>query len=179
VYATDKTGSSSDDWIYYQVVTHSLLITLIHRLYSALSHLHQLKFTVAHALGFSVHTSRFRTTVSLTLQALHISLLSTEALFTSHAVSSYLTAHTSLVLHFTTSSSDCSTYCYFHTYSDFYSYSYCRCTAFGLSYKRCNLTSAEVRDVTEVTLAKCGATRSEGKGGEARRASSATVAHFA
>jgi hypothetical protein len=25
VYATNKTGSSSDDWIYYQVVTHSLI----------------------------------------------------------------------------------------------------------------------------------------------------------
>jgi hypothetical protein len=34
VYATNKTGSSSDDWIYYQMVTHSLLITLIHRQYS-------------------------------------------------------------------------------------------------------------------------------------------------
>jgi hypothetical protein len=31
VFATNMTGSSSDDWIYYQVVTHSLLITLIHR----------------------------------------------------------------------------------------------------------------------------------------------------
>jgi hypothetical protein len=26
---TNKTGSSSDDWIYYQAVTHSLIITLI------------------------------------------------------------------------------------------------------------------------------------------------------
>jgi hypothetical protein len=25
VYATDKTGFSSDDWIYYQMVTHSLI----------------------------------------------------------------------------------------------------------------------------------------------------------
>jgi hypothetical protein len=25
VYATNKTGSSSDDWIYYQMVTHSLI----------------------------------------------------------------------------------------------------------------------------------------------------------
>jgi hypothetical protein len=25
VYATDKMGSSSDDWIYYQMVTHSLI----------------------------------------------------------------------------------------------------------------------------------------------------------
>jgi hypothetical protein len=28
VYATNKTGSSSDDWIYYQFLTHSLVITL-------------------------------------------------------------------------------------------------------------------------------------------------------
>jgi hypothetical protein len=62
VYATNKTGSSSDDWIYYQMVTHSLLITLIHRLYNGVSHLHQLESTVAHALGFSVHTSRFPAT---------------------------------------------------------------------------------------------------------------------
>jgi hypothetical protein len=62
VYATDKMGSSSDDWLYYQVVTHSLLITLIHRLYNAVSHIHQLKSAVAHALGFSVHTSRFPAT---------------------------------------------------------------------------------------------------------------------
>jgi hypothetical protein len=62
VYATNKTGSSSDDGIYYQVVTHSLLITLTQWQYNAVSHLHQLKFTVAHALGFSVHTSRFPAT---------------------------------------------------------------------------------------------------------------------
>jgi hypothetical protein len=55
VYATNKTGSSSDDWIYYQAVTHSLIITLIHSLY-------QLNSAVAHALGFSVHTSRFPAT---------------------------------------------------------------------------------------------------------------------
>jgi hypothetical protein len=52
-----KTGSSSDDWIYYQLVTHSVVITLTHRQYGAVSHLHRLQFTVAHALGFSVHTS--------------------------------------------------------------------------------------------------------------------------
>jgi hypothetical protein len=33
-YATNKTGSSSDDWIYYQTVTHSLIITLIQWQYS-------------------------------------------------------------------------------------------------------------------------------------------------
>jgi hypothetical protein len=62
VYATNKTGSSSDDWIYYQVVTPSLIITRTHRLYSAVSHLHQLQSTVAHALGFSPSASRFPAT---------------------------------------------------------------------------------------------------------------------
>jgi hypothetical protein len=80
-------GSSSDDWIYSQLVTHSVVITLTQRQYSAVSHLHQLQFTVAHALGFSVSTSRFPATDldanynSLTLQVLHINLLFTEAVF--------------------------------------------------------------------------------------------------
>jgi hypothetical protein len=47
VYATNKTGSSSEDWIYYRVVIHLLLITLTHRQYSTISHLHNLQFTVA------------------------------------------------------------------------------------------------------------------------------------
>jgi hypothetical protein len=39
---------------------------------------------------------------SLTLQVLHINLLFTEAVFSTYADNSYLTAHTLLVLHFTT-----------------------------------------------------------------------------
>jgi hypothetical protein len=62
VYATNKTGSSSDDWIYYQVVTHSLLISLIHSLYRFIFRSDTLQSTIAHALGFSVHTSRFPAT---------------------------------------------------------------------------------------------------------------------
>jgi hypothetical protein len=52
-----------------------------------MSRLHQLQFTVAHALGFSVSTSRFpgtdldAQTVSLTLQIFHVNLLFTEAVF--------------------------------------------------------------------------------------------------
>jgi hypothetical protein len=74
VYATNKTGSSSDDWIYYQLVTHSLIIALTHRQYSVISRLYTLLFTVANPLGFSVATSRFPATdleaqtVSLTLE---------------------------------------------------------------------------------------------------------------
>jgi hypothetical protein len=43
-------------------VTHSLVITLTHRQHSAVSRLYQLQFTVAHALGYSVSTSRFPAT---------------------------------------------------------------------------------------------------------------------
>jgi hypothetical protein len=53
-------GSSSGDWIYYQFVRHSRVIMLKYRQYSATSLLHQLQLTVAHALGFSISTSRFR-----------------------------------------------------------------------------------------------------------------------
>jgi hypothetical protein len=43
-------------------VTQSLVITLTHRRYSTIFVLQQLQFTVAHALGFSVSTSRFPAT---------------------------------------------------------------------------------------------------------------------
>jgi hypothetical protein len=59
VHATNKTGSSSDDWIYEHLVIHSLLITLTHRQYSAIVHLDTSEFPVAHAIGFSVSTRRF------------------------------------------------------------------------------------------------------------------------
>jgi hypothetical protein len=97
MYATNKTGSSSDDWIYSQLVTHSLIITCTHRLYSAVSHLHQLQSTVARTLGFSVHTSRLSATdvdaqtESLKLQIFHINLLFTEAVFSTHADNSLRT----------------------------------------------------------------------------------------
>jgi hypothetical protein len=47
----DQTGFISS-W-----VIHSLLSTLTHRQYSAITHLHTFQFTVAHALGFPVYTS--------------------------------------------------------------------------------------------------------------------------
>jgi hypothetical protein len=62
VYATNKTGSRSDDWIYYQAVTHSLVNYTYTMAVHFISHIHQLNSAVAHALGFSVHTSRFPTT---------------------------------------------------------------------------------------------------------------------
>jgi hypothetical protein len=47
VYTTNKTSSSTDDWSYYQVIIHLLLITITHWQYSTVSHLHNLPFTVA------------------------------------------------------------------------------------------------------------------------------------
>jgi hypothetical protein len=91
MYITNKMGSSSDEWIYSQLVIHSLIITRKHRLYSTVSHLHQLQSTIAHALGFSHSTSRLPATdldaqtVSLTLQIFRVTLLLTEAVFSTHA----------------------------------------------------------------------------------------------
>jgi hypothetical protein len=82
VYATNKTGSSSDDWIYDQLVAHSFInytYTMAVQFY--VSHLHTLQSTAAHALGFSVSTSRLpatdlytQTVAVLTLQILHVNL---------------------------------------------------------------------------------------------------------
>jgi hypothetical protein len=73
-------------------VANSLVITLTHRQYSAISALYQIQITVAHALGFlSLHKSfpsngsRRSNCNSLTLQILHVSLLFTEAFFTTRA----------------------------------------------------------------------------------------------
>jgi hypothetical protein len=77
LYVTDKTGTSSDDWIYYQLITHSLVITLKYRQYRAISSLHQLQFTVAHALGFPVSISRFPATdLVITLKCRQYSAIS-------------------------------------------------------------------------------------------------------
>jgi hypothetical protein len=62
VHATNKTGSSSDDWIYKQLVTHPLLITLTYKSHSSLADLHHLQTTVAHALGFFLSTSHLLAT---------------------------------------------------------------------------------------------------------------------
>jgi hypothetical protein len=62
VYATNKTGSSSDDWMYYQMVTHSLInYTYTQVIQCCLSFTH-LQSTVAHALGFSCSASRLPAT---------------------------------------------------------------------------------------------------------------------
>jgi hypothetical protein len=65
---TYKTGSGLDDWIYW----HPIHSARDYKQYSAIADLHTLQFTVAHALGFSVFTSRILAvdfiTVSLSLQ---------------------------------------------------------------------------------------------------------------
>jgi hypothetical protein len=53
-------------------VTLSLIIELAYRLYKSVTHLHNLQFTVAHALGCSVSTSRFPATDLYTQTILHI-----------------------------------------------------------------------------------------------------------
>jgi hypothetical protein len=50
-----KTDSGLDDWIYCTLYIHT---TRNYRQYSAIADLHILQFTVTHALGFSVFTSR-------------------------------------------------------------------------------------------------------------------------
>jgi hypothetical protein len=52
-------GSSSDDWILLALLLQPLVITLIH---SAIAIPHILQSTAAHALGFSVSTSRLLAT---------------------------------------------------------------------------------------------------------------------
>jgi hypothetical protein len=54
-------------------VTHTLLITLKYRQYSAIADLHTFKLTVAYALGFPVFTSRLLAT-DLNTQTVKVSL---------------------------------------------------------------------------------------------------------
>jgi hypothetical protein len=105
VHVTNKTGSSSNDWIYYQLVTHSLVITFKYSLCSVISHLHNLQSTVAHALGSSLSTSRLLATDldTQTVTALHSKYYTRRKSF-SH-ISSLLTAmNFPLLLHLKVSS---------------------------------------------------------------------------
>jgi hypothetical protein len=54
VHVMSNNGSRSDDWIYWRFFT----ITLNYKPYSTLADLHTSQFIAAHALGFSVSTSR-------------------------------------------------------------------------------------------------------------------------
>jgi hypothetical protein len=83
-------------------VTHLLLVTLRHGQYSAIADIHIFQFTVAHALGFFLSTSRLLATDfdtnyhSLTLQMLH----KNQVLY-SHVKSSQVYELSSSSLHFT------------------------------------------------------------------------------
>jgi hypothetical protein len=52
-------GSGLDDWIYWCLLC---TISLNYEQYSAIADLHNLQFTVTHALGFPVFTSRILVT---------------------------------------------------------------------------------------------------------------------
>jgi hypothetical protein len=52
-------GSGLDDWIYWRLLC---TVSLHYNQYSAIADLHNFQFTVAHAIGFSVSTSRIRAT---------------------------------------------------------------------------------------------------------------------
>jgi hypothetical protein len=58
IITTYKMGSGLDDWIYWRLVHN----TRKYRKYSAIADLHTLQFTAAHALRFSVFTSRILAT---------------------------------------------------------------------------------------------------------------------
>jgi hypothetical protein len=78
------------------LVTHSLLITLKYRQYSANADLHPFQFTVAHALGFSVATSRLLATDLSTETSTQITTSTTQKIFQSHFKSS----QTDFLFHF-------------------------------------------------------------------------------
>jgi hypothetical protein len=59
VGVTYKTGFGLDDWIYCTLYIHTVRD---YRQYGAIAILHTLQFTVTHALGFSVFTSRILAT---------------------------------------------------------------------------------------------------------------------
>jgi hypothetical protein len=61
VHLTKITGSRSDDWI-YEHFGYTLSLSPNYTYYSSISDLHNLQYTVTHALGFSVFTSRLLAT---------------------------------------------------------------------------------------------------------------------
>jgi hypothetical protein len=77
---TYKTGSGLDDWIYCTLYIHT---TLDYRQHSAIGILHTFQFTVTHAVGFSVFTSRILAT----------DLLQSHCNFKSHFTAWFLSCH--------------------------------------------------------------------------------------
>jgi hypothetical protein len=93
------------------LVTHSLLITLKYRQYSAIADLHTFQFTVAHALGFSVSTScllatdlstetstQITTSMTHKILQLHFKSSQTDLLFSSELLVSIRSASLRLLL---------------------------------------------------------------------------------
>jgi hypothetical protein len=166
VFVPNKTGCISDDWIYYQLFTHSLVITLKYSHYSTIPRLRQLQFTVAHALGFSVSTSRFPAT-DLDIQIITVlhSKYYTRRKSLSHTLSPLTATNFPLLLHFT-----CNSHC---------ELTWALCcelvlrTVFSLSYEPWILHARErsvvyccVIQCLQLRLATCGAERSETRGEE-------------
>jgi hypothetical protein len=135
VYVTDKTGSSSDDWIYYQLVYTLLVITLIQAVqcYLSFTPVTVQCYTRTRILSLQLSSpsngSRRSKCNSLILQILHVSLL-TESLFSNHADNSS-TTDWELVVNSLLRTLTCT-----RMNTDSYSYS----TAFSLSYKCWSLT---------------------------------------
>jgi hypothetical protein len=90
MYATNKTGSSSDDWIYYQLVTHFVVITLTQAIQCYISFtpitVHRCTRTrILNPLVVSQQRISTHNCKSLTLQIFHINLLVTKTVFLTHA----------------------------------------------------------------------------------------------
>jgi hypothetical protein len=139
VYATNKTGSSSDDWIYYQMVTHALInYTYTQAIQCCLSFTPVKVYRCTHTriLLFPLVVSQQRISThnynNLTLQVSHINLLITEQ-------SSYLTPITHCELNWPT----CTLLLLYLYFTGRLTTNNWRCTAFSLSYQRWNLIRGE------------------------------------
>jgi hypothetical protein len=71
-------------------VTHSILITLKYRQYSAIADLHTFQFIVAHTLGFSVSTSRLLATNLSTETSTQITTSVTPKIFQYHCTTAHI-----------------------------------------------------------------------------------------
>jgi hypothetical protein len=86
------------------LVTHSFNYTQIYRQYSAIAHLHTFQFTVAHALGFSVSTSRLLATDLNTETSTQIATSITPKIFQLHFQYHCTVAHIKSSIHTSDSS---------------------------------------------------------------------------
>jgi hypothetical protein len=89
------------------LVTHSFNYTQIHRLYSAIADLHTFQFTAAHALGFSVSTSRLLATDLSTETSTQITISITPKIFQLHLQYRCTVAHVKSSIHTCKLRTDC------------------------------------------------------------------------